>query len=127
MGLPASQQRALNQIEKTLADDHPGLGPLFAIFTRLAGHEAMPVTERVAGRPWWRRIRPGVVTVVGLAMATGALLTLSLSLSGPQACAQGRAIPVAAHMQSVPAGRQPGCAPRQNSHSETSQSGRYAH
>lgn len=127
MGLPASQQRALDQIEKTLTDDHPGLGPLFAIFTRLTSHEAMPVTERVGGRPWWRRIRPGVVTVVGLAMATGALLTLSLSLSGPQACAQGRVIPVAAHVQSVPAGRQPACAPQQNNSSKTSQSGRYGH
>src|ERR1700720_549907 len=42
MSLPAGQQRALNLIEKTLTDDHPGLGPLFAIFTRLTGHEPMP-------------------------------------------------------------------------------------
>ena len=42
MSLPASQQRALGKIEKALADDHPGLGPLFAIFTQLAGREAMP-------------------------------------------------------------------------------------
>ena len=54
MSLPTSQQRALNQIEKTLAGDHPGLGPLFAIFTWLTGHEAMPVTERVTP-PLWRR------------------------------------------------------------------------
>ena len=58
MSLPAGQRRALNRIEKTLADDHPGLGPLFAIFTRLAGHEAMPVTERVTARLWRRRVRP---------------------------------------------------------------------
>ena len=57
MSLPASQQRALSQIEKTLADDHPGLGPLFATFTRLAGQEAMPVTERVTDRP--RFVRGG--------------------------------------------------------------------
>lgn len=56
--MPASQRRALNQIEKTLAGDHPGLGPQFAIFTRLAGHEAMPVTERVTARPWRRWMRP---------------------------------------------------------------------
>jgi hypothetical protein len=58
MSLPASQRRALIQIEKTLADDHPGLRPLFAIFTRLNGHEAMPVTERVSARPWRRWMRP---------------------------------------------------------------------
>jgi hypothetical protein len=111
MSLPASQRRALNQIEKTLADDHPSLGPLFAIFTRLTGHEAMPETERVTARPWrWRwqrRMWPGVVTVVGLAMATGGLLTLSLMLPGPQVCAPGTGTPVAAHTRSVPTGRQP--------------------
>jgi hypothetical protein len=93
MSLPASQRRALNQIEETLANDHPGLGPMFAIFTRLTGHEAMPLTEQVTARPWlwprrWpQRLRPAVVTLIGLAMATGALLTLSLLLPGPQACA----------------------------------------
>jgi hypothetical protein len=56
MRLPGAQQRALNRIEKTLADDDPRLGPLFAIFTRLAGHEAMPATERVTA-PQWRRRR----------------------------------------------------------------------
>jgi hypothetical protein len=37
MNLLASQRRALNQIEKAQADDHPGLGPLLAIFTGLTG------------------------------------------------------------------------------------------
>jgi hypothetical protein len=106
MSLPASEQRALNQIEKTLADDHPSLGPLFAIFTRLTGHEAMPATERVTVRPW-RRTWPAVVTLVGLAMAIAALLTLSLMLPGPQVCATGRVTRVAAHTRSVPTGRQP--------------------
>jgi hypothetical protein len=55
MSLPGAQRRALNRIEKTLADDDPRLGPLFAIFTRLAGHEAMPATERVTSPPWRRR------------------------------------------------------------------------
>ena len=60
MSLPAGQRRALNLIEKTLTDDHPGLGPLFAIFTRLTGHEVMPVTERVTARPWRRWMWPAV-------------------------------------------------------------------
>jgi Protein of unknown function (DUF3040) len=122
MSLPASQRRALNQIEKTLADDHPSLGPLFAIFTRLTGHEAMPATERVTARRWWRRMRPGVAAVVGLAMATGALLALSLMMPGPQLCAQGTVTPVAAHMR-FPAGRQPICATEQNKFSRTSPNG----
>ena len=130
MSLPASQQRALNQIEETLADDHPGLGPLFAMFTRLTGHEPMPVTEGVTVRRWrWqrRRIRPAVVTLVGLAMATGALLTISLLLPGSQVCVPSTVTTVAAHAPSDPTGRQPGCATQQNKPGKTSQSGLYAH
>jgi len=130
MSLPASQQRALNQIEETLADDHPGLEPLFAIFTRLTGHEPMPVTERVTVSRWrWqrRRMRLAVVTLIGLAMATGALLTISMLLPGPQACAPSTVTTVAAHAPSVPTGRQPGCPTQQNKPGKTTQSGLYAH
>jgi hypothetical protein len=126
MSLPASQRRALNQIEKTLADDHPSLGPLFAIFTRLTGREAMPVTERVTARPWRWRVPPTVLTLAGLAMAIGTLVAISLTLPGPQVCAAGTVTPVAAHTLSVPAGRQPACSLQRNKPSETSQSGLYA-
>jgi len=128
MSLPASQQRALNQIEKALADDHPGLGPLFAIFARLVGQEAMPLTERVTAQRWRRRQRRvplAVVTLVGLAMATGALLMLSLRLSGPPAC-PGTVTAVAPRMQYVPAGRQPACTPQQANPGKPSQSGHHA-
>jgi hypothetical protein len=57
MSLPASQQHALNRIEKALASDYPSLGPLFATFTRLTGYEAMPATERLTARPRWRQRR----------------------------------------------------------------------
>jgi hypothetical protein len=129
MSLPASQRRALSQIEQTLADDHPSLGALFAVFTRLTGHEAMPATEQVTARPWrWRRrMWPGMVTVVGLAMATGVLLTLSLMLPGPQVCAPGTVTPVAAHARSVPTGRQLACATQQEKPTNPSQSRLYAH
>jgi Protein of unknown function (DUF3040) len=128
MSLPASQRRALNQIEKTLADDHPSLGPLFAIFTRLTGREAMPVSERVSAAPWrWqRRMRPAVVTLAGLALAIGTLVAISLTLPGPQVCPAGTVTPVAAHPLSVPTARQPACALQPNKPSETSQSGFYA-
>ena len=36
-GSKQSQQRALDQIEKALADDHPGLESLYATFTSLVG------------------------------------------------------------------------------------------
>ena len=123
MSLPTSQQRALSQIEKTLADDHPSLGPLFASFTGLVRHEAMPVTERVAARPWrlrWqRRMWPTVAALVGLAMVTVALFTLSLTLPSRQMC-PGMAFSVAARTQSVPTGRQPACPIQQSNPSKTS-------
>jgi hypothetical protein len=129
MNWTASQRRALAQIEKTLAADHPSLEPLFAVFTRLTSCEAMPATERVTARPWrrQRRLWPGAAIVVGLAVATGALLTLSLMLPGPQVCAPGAVTPVAAHARSVSPGRQGACATQQNEPSDTSQSGPSVH
>lgn len=126
MSLPASQRRALSQIETTLADDHPSLGPLFAVFTRLTGHEPMPVTERVAAR---RRLgmRPAVLTLAGLTMATGVLLALSLLLPVPPVCGPSTVTTVTQHARPVPAGRQPGCATQQNKPGKASQSGLYAH
>jgi hypothetical protein len=122
MSLPASQRRALSQIEEALADDHPSLVPMFGIFAKLTGHQEMPATERVTARSWrWRwRMRPAFVTIVGLALAAGALLALSLTLSGPQMCATGTVVPVAAHARSAPTPRQPACAPPQHKPAKTS-------
>jgi hypothetical protein len=110
MSLPAGQQRALNRIEKTLAGDDLGLGPLFAIFTRLAGHEPMPATERVTAPPWRRRRKRrrwrSVATVIGLAAITGALM-LSQALPSRQPCRVTAA--GVAHVQSAGTGRQPAC------------------
>jgi hypothetical protein len=120
MSLSASQQRALDQIENTLANDHPGLGPLFATFTSLFGHEAMPLTERVTARQWRprsrhrprsrvrRRLRPAVAALVGLGVAVVALFALSLTLRSPQGC-PGSGSAIATRMQSVPAGRLAAC------------------
>ena len=122
MSLPTSQQRALDQIEKTLADDHPSLGPLFDIFTGLAGREAMPVTERVTARPrrlpWQRRMWPTVTGVVGLALVTVVLFTLSLTLPSRPACT-GTVASIAASMQAVPTGSQAACATQQSEPSKT--------
>ena len=128
MSLPASQRRALSQIEKTLADDHPGLGPLFAAFTRLTGNEPMPVTELVTAWRWQRRsMWPAVATLAGLTVATGVLLTISLLLPAPQVCVASTVTTVAAHARLVPSGRQPGCSIQPNKPGKPSQSGLYAH
>lgn len=118
MSLPTGQRRALDRIEKTLADDHPNLGPLFASFTTLVGHEAMPVTERVTAWPLrsrWR-IRPIVATLVGLAMAAVALFAISLTMPRPQVCPS-TAIGVAVHTQPAPIGRLSPCAPQEDKRS----------
>jgi len=113
MSLSAGQQRALNQIEKALADDDLRLGLLFSAFTRLAGHEAMPVTEPIAGPPrrGIRRMRSAVVTVIGLAMVTSVFI-LSQALPSQQVCPS-TITAVSAHVQSAGTGRQPACKPRQ--------------
>jgi hypothetical protein len=70
---------------------------------------------------------PAVVTLVGLTVATGVLLTLSLLLPVPQACGPSTVTTVAQHAQPVPAGRQPGCATQQNRPGKAGQSVPYAH
>lgn len=109
MSLSAGQQRALDQIEKALADDDLRLGLLFSAFTRLAGQQAMPVTEPIASPPRRpiRRMRSAVVTVIGLAVVTSAFI-LSQTLPSQQAC-PGTITAVSAHVQSAGTGRQPAC------------------
>jgi hypothetical protein len=117
IGLPASQQRALAEIEKTLADEHPGLGPLFDIFTGLAGQEPMPVTERVTARPrrlpLQRRMWPTVAGVVGLALVTVVVFTLSLTLPSRPTCT-GTVVSIAARIQPSPTGSQASCSTGQS-------------
>jgi hypothetical protein len=114
-----SQQRALDQIEKTLAHDHPGLGAMFTIFASLVAQEAMPVTERITARAWRlrrpRRVSPTLATLVGLAMAAAALFTIGLKLPSPQVCS-GTFTAVTAPTRSVPTGSLLACAARQDKH-----------
>jgi hypothetical protein len=122
MSWPASPQRALNQIEKTLADDHPSLGPLFAIFTGLARRDAMPLTERVVHRPWRlrreRRMCPtGDPRRAG--HGHGGVVHTQPDPARRQMC-PGVAFSVAARMQSVPTGRQLACPIQQSKPSKTS-------
>ncbi len=57
--------------------------------------------------------RQAVATLVGLAMAAVALLTLSLALPSPQVC-PGTFVAVATHVRSVPTGREAACATQLN-------------
>src|ERR1700729_3472632 len=109
MSVRAGQQRSLDRIESTLLDDDLRLGSLFAIFTRLASEEAMPVTERVIAGPWRQWLRPALVAAFGLA-AVVSVLVLSLLVPGRQAC-QGGAAAGPAHMEPFRAGRQAACRP----------------
>jgi hypothetical protein len=124
MSLPAGQRRALDQIEKALADDHPGLGPLFAGFTRQIGHAAMPPTERVPSWPrrWQQRIPPGVAAAAVLALAAGAFLVLSLLLPAPPKCVSRPVFAGQTATQSAPAGRPSSCVTGQSKPSGTTPS-----
>ena len=130
MSFPVGQRRALEEIEKTLTNDHLGLGPMFAIFTRLTSHEAMPVTERVAVGTWRRRWLPRkwprVAPVIGLAMVTVALFTLGLTRPSSLAC-PGTAVSIGARIQPVRGGRQPACASQQNQPAKIRPGGLHGH
>ena len=85
MSLPARQRRALDRIERALLAGDPRFGSLFAVFTRLTWHEAMPGIELVKpGR--WHVLRPLAAVALALAAVAG-LLTLSLISPGQARCA----------------------------------------
>lgn len=77
-----SRRRSLDRIEKSLLADDPGLGSLFAVFTRLTRQEAMPGTEQARPR---RRPSRRLVIAAGLIVVLSALV-LSLLASSPHAC-----------------------------------------
>jgi hypothetical protein len=53
MSLPASQQRVLNRMEEALKSREPRLAAMYAMFTRLTTHEALPRREALDLAPWW--------------------------------------------------------------------------
>ena len=85
MSLPARQRRTLDSIEKRLLADDPRFGSLFAVFTRLTWHEAMPSSERI--RPGRRQVlRPFAALSLALAAVAG-LVVFSLIAPGQARCA----------------------------------------
>ncbi|MFI5062527.1 MAG: hypothetical protein ACHP9Z_00910 [Streptosporangiales bacterium] len=85
MSLPARQRRALDSIEKRLLAGDPRFGSLFAVFTRLTWHEAMPRSELVKpGR--WQVLRPFAALALALVAVAG-LVVFSLIAPGQARCA----------------------------------------
>ncbi len=95
MSLPACEQRALDRIDKALQDGDPRLGSMFAIFTRLTRHEAMPGTEQVRDASWMTLRRKAAIPVAMIAMLS--VLTLSWLAPGQRACGKS---PLPGHSQS---------------------------
>ncbi len=73
MSLPARQQRDLDRIGRTLAADDPGLGSMFAIFSRLTLDDPMPITERISAGVM-RVLRPAMVISIALIAGLTVLL-----------------------------------------------------
>jgi hypothetical protein len=104
MSLPARQQRALDRIEKTLMADDPRFGSLFAIFTRLTWHEAMPGIELAkSGR--WHSLRPFAAIAIAL-IAVASVLMLTLLAPRRPIC-----LTSAAARHSYSSGQTAGCLP----------------
>jgi hypothetical protein len=112
MSLPGGERRALNRIERALLEEDRRLGALFAVFTRLTGHEAMPLAERVTAGPWRLRlrVRTAALTALGLAAVTSILL-VGVLVPGRPTCPGGAAT-VMSRTQSFRAVRQVPCPAR---------------
>ena len=83
MSLPARQQRFLDQIDRALGTADPWLAGIFATFTRLTVHDAMPAIEVIRRRR--RRPRPPVLLMSLMAVAAVAGIVLG-ALTGHAGC-----------------------------------------
>jgi hypothetical protein len=90
MSLPSGQQQTLDRIGKTLLASDPGLGSLFAIFTRLTWHEAMPRIEQVSPGRWWS-LRPFAAIAIAVTAALGVLMLGLLAPARPTCVASAAA------------------------------------
>jgi Protein of unknown function (DUF3040) len=77
MSLPASEERTLTGIEQGLLSRDPRLKSLFAIFTRLTRHEAMPSIEQLRRRSW--QPPAGAVILLAIALIVGVIVLGSLA------------------------------------------------
>jgi hypothetical protein len=103
------QRRVLCRIEKMLLRDDPGLGSLFAVFTRLTLHEAMPWTEQARPVRWQPRtlvIAAGLAAILA-ALAVGLLTSSSHTCGTAPVAGQHPSVSRAASCSPAPA-RMPG-------------------
>jgi hypothetical protein len=84
MRLRVGRRRALHRIEQSLVAEDPRLGSLFAVFTRLTLHEALPGIEQVTGR-LRRLLRPAAVVPLTLLALVG-MLAATWLIPGGHAC-----------------------------------------
>jgi hypothetical protein len=108
MSLPVAEARALTGIEQGLLSRDPRLQSLFAIFTRLTRHDAMPSIEQLRRRRW--HPPAGAVIVLAIALIAGVIVLGSLGSArgcGPAQPSGG----TAAH-PSAAAPTSQGCSPR---------------
>ena len=108
MGLPASQQRVLNEIESKLGEADPRLHSMFRVFTRLTERDAMPGQEAIPtsrfpgavsarGRRSQRhglRLRPSILLPTALT-AIMCALTAVLGVAGGHRPTVGTSTPAA--------------------------------
>jgi hypothetical protein len=102
MSLPARQQHVLDRIERTLVAEEPRLGSLFAVFTRMTRHEAMPGTEHVTN-PLHRRAAVIAITLIAVMGIVAALWLAPGGLACPS--------PPGAAGHSLSGSRAAGCRP----------------
>jgi Protein of unknown function (DUF3040) len=104
MSLPVSEERTLTGIEQGLLSRDPRLKSLFAIFTRLTRHEAMPTIEQLRRRRW----KPPVGAAILLAIALVAGVIVLGSLGSASGCGRPSAS-TAVHPPAVASDQ--GCSP----------------
>jgi cobalamin synthase len=87
MSLRGRRKGALDRIEQALLAEDPGLGLRFAFFTRLTGHEAIPLTEQIPARRQRFRRRASVVPLVVISLT--ALLGATWLIPSRDTCPAG--------------------------------------
>ena len=92
MSLPTSEERVLIGIEQILQARDPRLKSLFATFTRLTRHEAMPAREQIPRRGWRR---PSIIVLATLMLIIGIIAVATFS-GVSRTCVPARPVPGAA-------------------------------
>jgi Protein of unknown function (DUF3040) len=73
MGLPARQQRVLEQIEHALQAADPRLKSMFATFTRFTGQAQAPENEAIGAR-WHRPSPAALISIIVIGLVTLGLI-----------------------------------------------------